>query len=400
MRTANLKLQIDKCNFLKKETEYLGHILTSEGVKPNPDKIKNIISLKLPTTQKQIKIFLGITGYYRKFIKDYAKIAHPLTKYLKKDSRINVQDPSYINAFEQLKQLITTHPILRYPNMDKTFKIYTDASNYAIGAVLMQDGQPCFYASRTLNPHEINYSTIEKELLAIIWAVKLFRPYIFGKEFYIHTDHQALKWLYTKYLGKDLNPRLQRWILSLGEYQMKIEYLQGKDNKIADFLSRINADTNEINLNTLKINKGIAENDNASNIATVHSQEESDDNQIGILETIVNRFKFQIIIKPNANNEIKNVFNNKRLYLNLNQDLNETKLLLDTFITNNKVAIFSEISDNEFYQIQIFLLANYPKTKIFKCPKFAQDTESEDQLLKNHKLLSQTIESSRNHCSI
>lgn len=178
LRKANLKLQIDKCNFLKKETEYLGHVLTKEGVKPNPEKIKNILSLKLPKTQKQIKSFLGVSGYYRKFIKDYAKISQPLTKYLKKDSSINTLDPSYINAFEQLKQLITTHPILRYPNFDKTFKINTDASNYALGAVLMQDEHPVFYASRTLNNHEINYSTTEKELLAIVWAVKFFRPYI------------------------------------------------------------------------------------------------------------------------------------------------------------------------------------------------------------------------------
>lgn len=131
LRKANLKIQIDKCNFFNKETEFLGHILTRIGIKPNPKKVENIAKLKLPTTQKQIKSFLGVTGYYRKFIKDYAKIAKPMTYYLKKNKKINTLDPNYINSFEELKTLLTTHPILKYPDFNKPFKINSDASNYA-----------------------------------------------------------------------------------------------------------------------------------------------------------------------------------------------------------------------------------------------------------------------------
>lgn len=384
LRKANLKLQVDKCNFLKRETEYLGHILTTDGIKPNPNKIKNIVSLNLPTNAKQIKSFLGVSGYYRKFIKDYAKIAQPLTKYLKKDAKINTFDPTYIHAFEQLKQLITTHPILRYPDFDKTFTINTDASNYALGAVLLQDGHPVYYASRTLNNHEINYSTVEKELLAIVWAVKFFRPYIFGKEFIVNTDHQAIKWLHNKYMGKDLNPRLQRWILSLGECKIKIYYVHGKDNNIADFLSRINCDSNEINeLTDLPIeNENVLENDNVSNIATVHSQEESDERDLGILETVVNRFKYQLIITQNGNNQIKTIFNHSRLYLNSDQSFDSMKHHLNSFIKINRIAIYSEIQDTKFFQIKKFLFSNYPTTKFIKCTHFAKDVEEENEIIK------------------
>lgn len=188
--------------FLAKETPYLGHILTPEGLRPNKSKIEAIINLKLPTSQKQIKSFLGLTGYYRKFIRDYAKVAYPMISYLKKDKKINTNDPNYITSFNKLKQLITEHPILRFPDFDKRFKLTTDASNFALGAVLSQEGHPISFASRTLNEHEKNYSTIEKELLAVVWGVKYFRPYLYGKEFDLHTDHQPLKWLQVKHSAR------------------------------------------------------------------------------------------------------------------------------------------------------------------------------------------------------
>lgn len=406
LRIANLKIQIDKCNFFSKETEYLGHLLTTEGVKPNPKKIADITQLKLPTTQKQIKSFLGITGYYRKFIKDYAKIAQPMTKYLKKNTKINKLDPTYINAFEQLKTLLTSHPILKYPDFNKPFVLNTDASQYAIGAVLLQDNHPIAYASRTLNNHEINYSTTEKELLAVVWSVKYFRPYIYGKQFELKTDHQALKWLHTKYLGKDLNPRLQRWILSLGEYNIKINYLKGKENKIADFLSRINQDTHEINeinesfgINEMfkanegrnnvfqnEVNNEEITNENLDNIsmqATIHSQEENLNDQITFLDTIVNRFREQIIITENFNNEIENILGNHRIYINPN--INHTELInkLKPYISSTKkMAIYSEISDHDLHVILQILIKEFPNTKFIKCRHFAQDIETEEILIK------------------
>lgn len=117
-----------------------------------------------------------------------------MVKYLKQDSTINMFDPAYVNSFEKLKSMLITLPILKYPDFSKPFKLNTDASNYALGAVLLQDNHPVAYASRTLNSHEVRYNTTEKELLAVVWAVKYFRPYIYGREFEIKTDHQALKW--------------------------------------------------------------------------------------------------------------------------------------------------------------------------------------------------------------
>ncbi|XP_044572124.1 uncharacterized protein LOC123257372, partial [Drosophila ananassae] len=163
LREANLKLQLDKCEFMKKETEFLGHIITTEGIKPNPQKIEAIQKFPIPKTQKEIKSFLGLCGFYRKFIPDFAKIAKPMTVNLKKGSTINSTNKEYLEAFEKLKLLITSDPILIYPNFEKLFSLTTDASNVAIGAVLSQNHKPICYASRTLNEHEINYSAIEKE---------------------------------------------------------------------------------------------------------------------------------------------------------------------------------------------------------------------------------------------
>ena len=306
-----------------------------------------------------------------------------MTRYLKKNSKINTLDPSYINAFEELKILLTTHPILKYPDFDKEFKLCTDASKYALGAVLLQEDHPIAFASRTLNNHEINYSTTEKELLAIVWAVKYFRPYLYGKQFELKTDHQPLKWLHTKYLGKDLSPRLQRWILSLGEYNMKIEYLKGKDNKIADFLSRINTDTHEIN-NVFEINENSEENnDNVSIAATIHSQEENLQVHIPIMETIVNRFKTQLIITDNFTNEFETIHNNRRIYINQNSNQENFINKIKTYIsTKQKVAIYTEIPYDEFNLIQQMLIREFPSIKFIKCQYFAQDIISEEELIK------------------
>lgn len=214
--------------------------------------------------------------------------------------------------------------------------IFSNASNHAIGAVLLQDNSPVAYASRTLNSHETRYSTTEKELLAVVWAVKYFRPYVYGVEFKLNTDHQAIKWLHTKYLGKDKNPRLQRWILSLGEYKINIEYLKGKYKRIADFLSRINADEQEINELTeaSSSNEGrdddsiMIDQDNVSINQTVHSQEEDVGENINILDTVINRFKTQIIIKSDQNNDCKQILGNNRITINSNDKI---KNIIDFF---------------------------------------------------------------------
>lgn len=238
-------MQLDKSEFLRKEVLYLGHTITKEGLKPNNDKINAVLNFPLPKTQTKIKSFLGLVGYYRKFIKDFAQITKPLTACLKKNHKIKVTN-EYIESFQKCKELLTNAPLLLYPDFEKTFILTTDASNFAIGAVLSQGSigsdKPIAYASRTLNDAETRYSTIEKELLAIVWAVKYFRPYLYGRKFIIYTDHRPLAWLDSV---KEPNSKLTRWRLSLGGFNYEIVYKNGKQNTNADALSRIK--TNALN---------------------------------------------------------------------------------------------------------------------------------------------------------
>lgn len=245
LRESNLKIQLDKSEFLRKEVAYLGHIVTPEGVKPNPDKVKAIKNYPIPKTTKQIKGFLGLLGYYRRFINNFAKITKPLSKCLKKGAIIE-HNQEFIECFETCKNLLINEPILQYPDFEKPFNLTTDASNVAIGAVLSQGpvghDLPIAYASRTLNDSEQNYSVIEKELLAIVWATKYFRPYLFGRKFNVICDHKPLQWLFSL---KDPNSKLLRWRIKLEEFDYKITYKKGKLNTNADALSRVEIHTKE-----------------------------------------------------------------------------------------------------------------------------------------------------------
>lgn len=239
LRETNLKVQLNKSEFLRKEILYLGHKITKDGLKPNDDKIKAVLNFPLPRTTTQIKSFLGLVGYYRRFIKDFSKITHPLTSCLKKRNKI-VIDQKYIDSFEKCKELLTTAPLLQYPDFDRPFLLTTDASAVALGAVLSQgpvgSDKPIAYASRTLSDTESRYSTIERELLAIVWAVKHFRPYLYGRKFILYTDHRPLAWIHSL---KEPNSKLTRWRLRLQEYQFDTIYKKGKQNSNADALSRI-----------------------------------------------------------------------------------------------------------------------------------------------------------------
>lgn len=256
LRQHNFKVQLDKSEFFRKEVLYLGHKITKEGLKPNDDKIKAVLKYPIPRTPTEIKSFLGLIGYYRKFIKDFAKITKPLTSCLKKGKKI-VIDETYIDAFNKCKELLVNAPILQYPDPEKPYILTTDASLFAIGAVLSQGSigsdRPIAYASRTLTETETRYSAIERELLAIIWAIKHFRPYLFGKEFYIYTDHKPLVWLDSL---KDPNSKLTRWRLKLLDFNYKIIHKSGRQNTNADALSRvkINAIDSLSDFDSLKVN--------------------------------------------------------------------------------------------------------------------------------------------------
>lgn len=375
LKEYNLKIQPDKCSFLQKDTEYLGHILTKDGIKPNPQKVEKIKNIKIPETQKQIKSFLGITGYYRKFIPNYAKIAIPLTTCLKKDQKININDIKYIKSFEKLKAVLISDPILKYPDFKKQFTLTTDASNFAIGAVLSQNSHPIAYASRTLNNSETNYATIEKELLAIVWATKYFRPYLFGVKFKIKTDHKPLVWLNNL---KEPNQKLIRWKIKLNEFDYEIEYLQGKENKVADFLSRLKYD--EIN--------HIDENDDAT-MATVHTSREERNEHIFINDTCVNKYKTQIILQDSPSTELEIHFNKKRVFISRNILNNPEDLsnILRRYIFKGVIAIYSELEDREYNKLQnklIELFSHNTRLKFYKTTKFLKDVSNLEDL---HKII-------------
>lgn len=303
LRESNFKIQMDKSEFLKLETAYLGHIISKDGIKPNPDKISAIKKYPIPKTTKEIKQFLGLLGYYRKFIPDFARITKPLTQCLKKGKKITL-DTEYISCFEKCKTLLTNDPILQYPDFTKDFNLTTDASNLAIGAILSQGpigaDRPICFASRTLNDNEINYSTIEKELLAIVWATKYFRPYLFGRKFKILTDHKPLQWMMNL---KEPNSRLTRWRLKLSEYDFTVLYKKGKMNTNADALSRVEIHNEETKtlieeideLNSLLGNPSeqvpLLSN---SSTDTVHSDRENPILNVPITDDPLNRFTRQI----------------------------------------------------------------------------------------------------------
>ena len=195
----------------------MGHVINTEGIAVDPKKIEAIEKMRPPQNVKEVRSFLGLTGYYRRFVKDYAKIANSLTNLTHLNVVFNWTDACE-SAFQQLKQELISAPILVYPDFTKPFILCTDASLHGLGAVLTQLGadgfeHPIAYASRTLNHAEKNYSVSKQECLALIWAVQVFHPYLYGnKEFTIVTDHHSLTWLDQ---NKATNCLLARWAMIL-----------------------------------------------------------------------------------------------------------------------------------------------------------------------------------------
>ncbi|CAB0030022.1 unnamed protein product, partial [Trichogramma brassicae] len=220
---ANLVLQTDKVHLLHKEAGFLGHIVSEKGVEPDPRKVEAISNWPRPTNVKQIRQYLGTTGYYRRFIKDYARIASPLSNLTKKNKPFEWTEECE-TSFLTLKQHLCKAPILQFPDMNQKFTLTTDASDYAIGAVLSQtvDGNdlPVSYLSRSLNKHEINYTTTEKECLAALYAMSIYRPYLLGRKFTLQSDHEPLNWMHSR---KDPGPRLMRWMFKFVGLRLRLQ---------------------------------------------------------------------------------------------------------------------------------------------------------------------------------
>lgn len=240
IRNAKLKLNFAKCEFGKTELKILGHIISEKCIKMDSEKIEAINNMKLPTSIKELQIFLGLTGYYRKFIEKYAHIAGPLFNLLKKDTEYQWSKECQ-GAWEALKEKLISYPILTSPNPILPFQLHTDASGVALGAILSQNDQNghervVAYASRTLSDAEKHYGISEKECLGVVWGIKMFRTYLAGSKFTVLTDHSALKWLLTL---KDVTGKLARWAIYLQSYDFEVYHRAGKNHSNVDALTRL-----------------------------------------------------------------------------------------------------------------------------------------------------------------
>ena len=234
LREKKLYVKLIKCDFWLKEVSFLGHIVSVEGIRVNPAKIEAVVNWKSPQNVTEVRSFLGLAGYYRRFVRGFSIIASPLTKLLRKGIKFEWTDKCQ-NCFEQLKGMLVEAPVLTQPTSGKEYTLYSDASCIGLGCVLMQDGKVVAYASRQLKPNEQNYPTHDLELVAVVFALKIWRHYLYGEKCRIYTDHKSLKYLLTQ---KELNLRQRRWLELLKDYDCIVDYHPGKANIIADALIR------------------------------------------------------------------------------------------------------------------------------------------------------------------
>ncbi|KAG8483033.1 hypothetical protein CXB51_021970 [Gossypium anomalum] len=234
LREKELYAKFNKCEFWLREVTFLGHVVSAEGIKVDPRKIEEILEWKPPKSVSKIQSFLGLAGYYRRFVEGFSVMAVPLTKLIRKGVSF-VWTEKQQETFEKLKKVLTEAPVLIQPKSGKDFTVYSDASHVGLGCVLMQEGKVVAYASRQLKPHEGNYPTHDLELAAVIFALKIWRHYLYGERSVLYMDNKSLKYLLTE---KELNLRQRRWIELLKDYDYSIEYHPGKANVVADALSR------------------------------------------------------------------------------------------------------------------------------------------------------------------
>jgi hypothetical protein len=234
LRDNQLYAKFRKCEFWIGEVPFLGHIISNGGISVHPAKAKEIMVWSVPTTVTEIRSFLGLAEYYRRFIEGFSKIAKPMTSLLEKGREFK-WDEKCQDSFDQLKKRLMSPPVLVMPDLQKGFDIYCDACGQGLGCVLMQEGHVIAYASRQLRKHELNYPTHDLELAAVVHALKIWRHYIMGTKCQVYTYHKSLKYIFTQ---KDLNLRQRRWLELIKDYDLEIHYHQGKANLVADALSR------------------------------------------------------------------------------------------------------------------------------------------------------------------
>ncbi|WVZ52463.1 hypothetical protein U9M48_003517 [Paspalum notatum var. saurae] len=234
LRDHKLYAKLSKCEFWLDQVPFLGHIVSKGGIMVDPSKISSVMDWKVPEVVKEVRRFLGLAGYYRRFIESFSRIAKPMTSLLEKGVPF-IWTKERQDAFDELKKRLTTAPVLTLPDLTKSFTVYCDASKEGLGCVLMQEGKVIAYASRQLRKHEVNYPTHDLELAVVVHALKIWRHYLFGNRCEIYTDHKSLKYIFTQ---NELNMRQRRWLELIKDYDLEIHYHPGKANVVADALSR------------------------------------------------------------------------------------------------------------------------------------------------------------------
>ncbi|GJS74752.1 putative reverse transcriptase domain-containing protein, partial [Tanacetum coccineum] len=234
LKKEKLYAKFSKCDFWLDSVQFLGHVIDSEGIHVDPSKIKAIKNWDVPTTPTEVRQFMGLAGYYRRFIEGFSLIAKPLTKLTQKNKKYEWGEDEE-EAFQMLKQKLFSAPILALPEGSEDFVVYCDASIKGYGAVLMQREKVIAYASRQLKKHAENYTTHDLELGAVVFALRLWRHYLYGTKCVVYTDHKSIQYILDQ---KELNMRQRRWIELLSDYDCKIRYHPGKVNVVADALSQ------------------------------------------------------------------------------------------------------------------------------------------------------------------
>ncbi|KAK3093011.1 hypothetical protein FSP39_010012 [Pinctada imbricata] len=236
VRAANLKLNKQKCKISLTEVKYMGHIIGSDGLKTDPDKIAAITSMPEPKCKKELQRFMGMVNYLGKFVRNLSDINQPLRELLEKDISWH-WDERHAKSFKALKKALTESPVLQYYDQRKPVTLSVDASSQGLGACLLQEGRPVAYASRSLNKSERNYAQIEKELLAVVFGCLKYHQFVYGHKVHVETDHKPLESLFRKTLSS-APPRIQRMMLKIQRYDLFVQYKPGKELYVADTLSR------------------------------------------------------------------------------------------------------------------------------------------------------------------
>jgi len=234
LREKQLYAKLSKCEFWMTTVQFLGHVISAQGISVDPSKVEAVLKWERPKSATEIRSFVGLAGYYRRFIEGFSKIVAPLTQLTRKDQPFAWTDRCE-GSFQELKQKLTSAPVLVIPDTSRPFEVYCDASHQGLGCVLMQERKVVAYASRQLKSHEKNYPTHDLELATVVFALKIWKHYLYGAQFQVFSDHKSLKYLFDQ---KELNMRQRRWMEFLKDFDFELLYHPRKLNVVADALSR------------------------------------------------------------------------------------------------------------------------------------------------------------------